>query len=242
MIPFAAIDLREGACVQLVGGSYEDERIRLEDPLAHARTLYDGGLRHLHVVDLDAATQRGSNLEIIEGIARLPFTSLHVGGGIRTIALAERVASAGATKLVVGTRALEDPAFLGAMVTRFPRQVIVALDVREREVLTRGWKEGTGRDVISLLRMLDHEDLDGFLVTAVHLEGRLTGIDAELYREIVPLTSRRTYASGGITSRDDLHTLASAGCHGAVVGMALYTGAIALQTLVEETSDETLRT
>lgn len=242
MIPFAAIDLREGKCVQLVGGSYDDERVRLDDPVGHARALFDAGLRHLHVVDLDAATQRGDNLEIIERIGALPWSSLHVGGGIRSLATAERVALRGATKLVVGTRAIEDPSFLDEMLERYPRRVIVALDVHEREVLTRGWKERTGVSISSLLPRLDHGNLDGFLVTAVHLEGKLEGIDAALYREIVPLTARKIYASGGITSRDDLRALAGAGCHGGVVGMALYTGAISLQTLVEETTDETLST
>jgi phosphoribosylformimino-5-aminoimidazole carboxamide ribotide isomerase len=234
MIAFAAIDLREGACVQLVGGSYDNEAIRISDPVEHARAFLDQGVADIHVVDLDAATERGDNLKIIERIAMLSFRSIHVGGGIRSMERARSVHAAGATKLVTGTRAIAESDFLETLSTEFPFQVIVALDVQGREVLTRGWKVNTGKDIEATLLDVDRDTLHGFLITAVHLEGKLSGIDEDLYRDVVPLTQRHIYASGGIASRDDLARLSKAGCQGAVIGMALYTGAISIQTLIEE--------
>ena len=132
------------------------------------------------------------------------------------------LADAGASRIVAGTRALSDIAFREALAAELPDRVVVAVDVRDREVLTRGWQAGTGRRVEELARELSALPLAGLLVTAVHKEGALGGIDAPLYRELRAITALPIFASGGVTTMDDLAQLRDAGCHAAVIGMALY--------------------
>jgi phosphoribosylformimino-5-aminoimidazole carboxamide ribotide isomerase len=139
MIVIPAVDLREGACVQLVGGEYDAERVRLEDPLAVAQGWARLGFTRLHVVDLDAATGRGSNAELVREIMRDCGMVVQVGGGVRDEERVERLLDDGASAVVVGTRAIEDPDWLAEMAERYPGELIVAADVRDRRVVTRGW-------------------------------------------------------------------------------------------------------
>jgi phosphoribosylformimino-5-aminoimidazole carboxamide ribotide isomerase len=236
VILLPAIDLRDGACVQLVGGDYDAERVRVPDAVAQARRFVEVGAKRLHVVDLDAATGRGDNTSLVERIVREAGVPVQVGGGVRSVERARALVGLGADRVVVGTRAVEDRAFLEELVAALPGRVIVALDVRGTEVLVRGWQGGSGRDVLELARELDTLELAGLLVTAVHLEGKLEGIDAPLYRSLVPATRHPVLASGGVTTLDDLRALALLGCAGAVAGMALYTGRIDLREALEALS------
>lgn len=229
MIALPAIDLREGACVQLVGGEYDAERVRITDVLGQARRFRDAGFSSLHVVDLDAATGRGDNTGLVDRLVRESGLVVQVGGGVRTIERAEALLDLGAERVVVGTRAVEDPAFRAELAARRPGRVVVAIDVREREVLVRGWAEGAGRHVTDLAKELATLPLAGLLVTAVHLEGALGGPDVKLYQELRDVTAAPLFASGGIRSLGDLEELEAAGCVGAVIGMALYTGALDLE-------------
>jgi phosphoribosylformimino-5-aminoimidazole carboxamide ribotide isomerase len=219
-----AIDLREGACVQLVGGAYETERVRFPDPLAVARLWRAAGFRELHVVDLDAATGRGSNTRVIETIAREAGCALQIGGGLRDDDAVERLFDLGAARVIVGTRAIEDPAWLRRLAAAYPGRVVLAADVRGREVVTHGWATQSSLDISALLERSSALPLAGVLVTAVHLEGQLMGIDEALVRQVVDRCAQPVLASGGIRSRADLASLASLGCAAAIVGMALYTG------------------
>jgi phosphoribosylformimino-5-aminoimidazole carboxamide ribotide isomerase len=225
MIAIPAVDLREGACVQLVGGSYDDERVRLDDPVSVARRWRELGFRQLHVVDLDAATGRGCN---DDAVARILHDSdgvdVQVGGGVRSLERARALLAAGAARVVAGTRALEDAAWLRDLLDEFPSRVVVAVDVRDRVPVVRGWSESTALDLTTVLDNLGGLPLAGILVTAVAVEGRLGGPDLPLMTSIARATRQRVIASGGISSTDDLDALARLGVWGAVIGMALYTG------------------
>ncbi|HTJ84665.1 MAG TPA: 1-(5-phosphoribosyl)-5-[(5-phosphoribosylamino)methylideneamino] imidazole-4-carboxamide isomerase [Polyangiaceae bacterium] len=221
-----AIDLREGACVQLVGGSYEDERVRLPDPVAQAVRFRDAGFTHLHVVDLDAATGRGSNRAVVLDLLRVPGLAVQIGGGIRTKEDADALLEGGADAIVVGTRALEDRPFLEDLARAHPQRVVIALDVRGREVVTRGWSAGSGREVEGVLDDVAALPLRGALVTAVHVEGSLAGVDEALYRDLVQRSTLPIIASGGVGAMRDLELLAAAGCAAVVIGMAIYSGAV----------------
>jgi phosphoribosylformimino-5-aminoimidazole carboxamide ribotide isomerase len=146
VIAIPAIDLREGSCVQLVGGSYAEERVRVKDPLDALKRWRGYGFKTFHVVDLDAALGKGSNEE---AIARLlshePGLTFTVGGGVRDAGRVEALLALGASYAVVGTRAIEDRAWLAEVAERFPGRVVVAADVRGREVVTRGWTAGSAR-------------------------------------------------------------------------------------------------
>ena len=235
MIVLPAVDLREGACVQLVGGAYADERVRLDDPLAAAREWARLGFRRLHVVDLDAATGRGSNAAVVEELVRHGgFDAVQVGGGVRDEDAVDRVLALGAAAAVVGTRGVEDPDWLAEAAERFPGALVLAADVRERMVVTRGWERTLPTRVTDLVEALAGVPLAALLVTAVHREGQMQGVDRRLIEDVVEVATVPVLASGGVGSVQDLRVLADCGAAGAVVGMALYTGALDARAVAEE--------
>lgn len=234
MIAYAAIDLRGGRVVQLVGGSPADERVSRPDPAAVAREWLDCGFAALHVVDLDAALGTGSNedaiLAVIEAAGPVP---VQAGGGVRSTRRAAALLEAGAARVVVGTRAVEDRTWLEELAGEFPQRVVVAADVRGDEVLVRGWTAGSGRSAAAFLADLEGLPLAGVLVTDVAREGRLGGADHARFAELAAAAPHPLLASGGITSAADLDALAGAGVAGAVLGMALYTGVLDARATAE---------
>lgn len=234
MIAIPAIDLREGACVQLVGGSYDAEQVRLEDPPAVAHQWEYAGFSRLHIVDLDAATGRGSNDQVVREILRATALEAQVGGGIRDIDRVEALLEAGATRVVLGTRAVENPDWLAEVAETFPGSVIVAADVIERHVVTHGWGQLTRRHISDLVSELNALPLAGIMVTAVHKEGRMEGTDLPLMEDVAEESEHPVCASGGIGSIGDLRALSDTGVASVVIGMALYTGALNASAVAEE--------
>jgi len=234
MIVIPAVDLREGACVQLVGGSYANEQVRLENPLEVARGWARAGFTRLHVVDLDAATGRGNNAAIVRDILGEVPANIQVGGGVRSGDTIEKLLDEGATWVVLGTRALEEPEWLAGTASSFPGQLIVAADVRERQIVTRGWARTLSRTVLDAIEQLNDIPLGGVLVTAVHREGQLAGTDLFLMEDVAELSVHPVIASGGISTVSDLRELSDRGIAAAVVGMALYTGALDARSVAKE--------
>ena len=234
MIAIPAIDLRSGACVQLVGGSYEQERVHLDDPASVARDLSAHGFRRLHLVDLDAATGRGSNADLIRDMLADRTLEMQVGGGIRSGETIERLLAEGARNIIVGTRALEEMEWLAEMTSLFPGELIVAADVRERRIVTRGWTRTLPRDILDAVAELNDLPLAGILVTAVHREGQLGGTDLPLMEDVAELSEAPVIAAGGVASMNDLRALADRGVAATVIGMALYTGTLDPRLVAEE--------
>ena len=231
MLVIPGLDLREGTCVQLVGGSYADERVRIDEPLLVARRWARAGFERLHVVDLDAATGRGSNAALIRRLLAERGLEVQVGGGVRSEEEIRGLLDLGARYVIVGTRAIEEPAWLAAAAVEFPARLIVAADVRGRRVTTRGWERVIDRDVLEVAAALDPLPLAGVLVTAVDREGRLAGPDLDLMGRVLERLRLPLYAAGGIGTIDELRSLAELGCHAAILGMALYAGALDLPSL-----------
>jgi phosphoribosylformimino-5-aminoimidazole carboxamide ribotide isomerase len=236
MLVIPALDLRDGACVQLVGGDFANERVRLADPIAAAQRWVDAGFPRLHVVDLDAAMDRATNASLVSEILRGLRAEIQVGGGVRSTERIAALLDAGAAQVVVGTRALEDPRWLAEQARRFPERIIVAADIRGRQVAVRGWTTTLARDVLDVVSSLAMLPLAGLLVTAVDVEGQMRGPSLDITREIVRATPLPVIASGGIGSVDDLRALAECGAHAAVVGMALYTDTIDARDVAREFS------
>ena len=226
MIAIPAVDLRDGACVQLVGGSFAHEKVRLENPVEVARSWAHYGFQRLHVVDLDAATGRGTNLPIVRSLLFDSGVPIQVGGGVRSGELVEELLEAGATSVIVGTRALEESEWIAELAARHPGEIIVACDVRERRVTTRGWTHTLPLDILDVVDELNSLPLAGLLVTAVHCEGQLQGTDLPLMEDVAEASHFPVFASGGITTMQDLRALEHRGLAGVVLGMALYTGAL----------------
>ncbi|TVP76600.1 MAG: 1-(5-phosphoribosyl)-5-[(5-phosphoribosylamino)methylideneamino] imidazole-4-carboxamide isomerase [Gemmatimonadales bacterium] len=226
--------MKGGRTVQLVGGRPEDERVSLPDPGAVARRWREMGFGCLHVVDLDAALGTGDHLALIgqlveearRGADDAPPVEIQVGGGIRDDGRAAAVLDAGADRIIVGTRALEDRPWLEALARRHPGQVAVAADIRDGFVLSRGWTESTGLEVGRFLEGLGGLPLAGVLCTDVGREGRVEGIDREGVSRVLAASPHPVWISGGVSTARELTFLAEAGARGAVLGMALYTGAL----------------
>lgn len=219
-----AIDVRGGACVQLVGGDYDAERVRLEDPVAVAGRWLDAGYRLLHVVDLDAATGRGENSATIAAIVKRAAGRAQVGGGLRGRADAARWLALGAVRVVVGSLAFDAPESLAWLAWEFPGKVVVAADVREQALVAGGWTREVEESLDLALARFEDLPLAALLVTAVHREGRMQGVDEALVARVAGASRHPVIAAGGIGSDQDLATLARAGASAAVVGMALYLG------------------
>ena len=234
MIAYAAIDLKGGRVVQLVGGRPEDERVSLPDPVAVARQWTELGFRALHVVDLDAALGTGSNREAIREILAAVDAPVQVGGGVRDDDAARTLLEAGAARVVVGTRGVEDPDWLAALAERWPGRIVLAADIRDGRVVTRGWTETTALEATELLARIDPLPLAGVLVTDVSREGRMLGADADRFATLAAATRHPLIASGGIKNIDDLRALAARGVAGCVLGMALYTGAVDPRAIARE--------
>lgn len=212
--------------MQLVGGSYSAERVRLPDPSAVARSWTDAGFSRLHVVDLDAATGRGSNLNLVRDILAESAVPVQVGGGVRSEERAQELFDAGASRVIVGTRALEEEDWIADLAARHPGGIVVACDVRERRVTTRGWVRTLPIDIIDAVETLNAFPLGGILVTAVHREGRLQGADLPLMEDVAEASHFPVLAAGGVASMQDLRALEHRGVAGVVIGMALYTAAL----------------
>lgn len=233
MIVAPAVDVKGGRCVQLIGGKPEDERVSLPDPVAVAWRWWTAGFAVLHLVDLDAALGSGDNLEILTELVGATPAVTQVGGGIRDDFRARALLEAGADRIIVGTRALDDATWLEDLCSRHPGQVMVAADTRDGTVLRKGWTESSGLALEGLLGRLTALPLAGVLVTDVGREGRLGGIDPRSTADAVRASAHALWISGGITTEEDLLLLERQGTAGAVLGMALYTGALSAERVAE---------
>lgn len=235
MIVYAAIDLRGGRVVQLVGGVPEDERLSLPDPAAVAGDWIRAGFTALHVVDLDAALGTGSNAAAVTAVIHAAGSvNVQVGGGVRTTERVQELLEEGAGTVVVGTRGVTDPHWLEEIATRWPDRIVLAADVRGDDVVVRGWTAAAGMNVDALLARIADLPLAGVLVTDVAREGRMSGADTLRFRHLAALSPHPVLASGGIAGAADLAALSRTGVAGAVVGMALYTGALDATSVARE--------
>lgn len=234
MLAIPAIDLRDRHCVQLVGGDYEAESVRLDDPVAVARRWAAAGFSRLHVIDLDAATGRGDNRDLVRDLLRQITLPIQVGGGVRDDAALASLLEDGADQVIIGTRGIEDPSWLIERASESPGRIILAADVRDRTVVSKGWTARTKLSLADILSELAEAPLAGVLVTAVHREGKMEGTDLPLIEEAVQASPWPVIASGGIGSLQDLRNLEDRGVAAVVLGMGLYTDALDPRIVAEE--------
>ena len=223
MIAVPALDLRQGRCVQLVGGRPEEEPVSLPDPLAVARGWDALGFQSLHVVDLDAALGTGDNLDLIVALLESSDADVQVGGGVRDADRVALLVDAGASRVVVGTRALDDRDWLVRSAELHPNRLVVAVDTRDGIVLRKGWTEATELRAEAFLPTLADLPLAGILSTDVGREGRLTGIDRDGCARVIGTSPHPVWIAGGVTTMDELEYLDMTGAEGVVLGMSLYT-------------------
>jgi len=230
MIGIPAIDLRGGKVIRLKYGDPANQTTYGDDPVAMAERFASAGAELIHVVDLDAALSDGDNREVVRAICAAVDVPVQTGGGLRDLAAVEAVLEAGASRAVLGSAAL-DPAVLGEAVARFGEAIVVALDVRGREVMIKGWTQGAG-PIAELLPRLAAQGAPRFLCTQINVDGTMDGPDLALYREAIAASTAPVIASGGVHQASDLPALAATGVEGIVIGKAIYEGTISLAEVV----------
>jgi len=231
MIVIPAIDLRGGRCVRLFRGDVGAETAYDDPPVEIATRWEAEGARRLHVVDLDAARDEGSNRDLVKEITRNVAIPVQLGGGIRTLDAIEQAIEDGAARAILGTVAAGSPAFVAEAVSRFGDAIVVAVDVREGYVMRNGWTV-QGPPLEEALAALNEAGAPRYLVTSIARDGTMDGPDLELYERILSLTDRQVIASGGIRVADDVWALRELGLEAAVVGKALYAGTLKIEEVV----------
>ena len=224
-----AVDVASGQAVRLVQGEAGSET-GYGDPLDAALQWQRDGAQWIHLVDLDAAFGRGSNRELLAHVVRSVDVQVELSGGIRDDESLRAALATGATRVNLGTAALEDPGWTARAIAEFGDQVAVGLDVRGTTLAARGWTQ-EGGDLWETLARLESDGCARFVVTDVTKDGTLRGPNLELLRGVCARTRRPVVASGGVSSVADLQALAQLvplGVEGAIVGKALYAGAFTL--------------
>ena len=224
-----AVDVADGQAVRLVQGELGSET-SYGSPLEAALQWQADGAEWIHLVDLDAAFGKGSNRELLADVVGRLDVKIELSGGIRDDASLDAALATGATRVNLGTAALENPDWTARVVAQFGERIAVGLDVRGRTLAARGWTQ-EGGDLFQVLERLDRDGCARYVVTDVTKDGTLQGPNLDLLRQVCAATDRPVVASGGVSSLDDLRAIASLtplGVEGAIVGKALYAGAFTL--------------
>ena len=234
MIAIPSLDLRDGVCVQLAAGSYDEEVIRIPDAVGVQLAWQRYGFHHLHITDLDAMTGRGSNGDLIHIILSQTESEVQIGGGIRTRESIQELLNEGARRVVIGHRALEEPDWLAEMSALFPGSIVVAVDVRDRKVLAQGWARARPILVLDLIDELNRLPLAGLLIYASPSEDMSGGAHLSLLEDAVDAADYPLLAAGNFTGLADLRAIADRGVSAAIIGVALYTGVVDPRIVAEE--------
>lgn len=234
MILFPAIDLVGGKAVRLFQGDYEKMTVYNDDPADAAKAFVDAGAEYLHAVDLEGARDGGTpNLPSVRRIVENTPLRLEIGGGVRDRETVERYLDLGVERVILGTAAVNDRAFLEDALSRFGAKIAVGVDLRDGLVAIRGWKEVTDLSAMDFCRELAAMGLRTLICTDISRDGAMRGANRELYREMNAALSLDLVASGGVSTLEDIRELKAAGVYGAIIGKALYTGALDLKTALE---------
>ncbi|MGM0536429.1 MAG: 1-(5-phosphoribosyl)-5-[(5-phosphoribosylamino)methylideneamino]imidazole-4-carboxamide isomerase [Pseudomonadota bacterium] len=231
MLVIPAIDLKDGECVRLKQGRMDDATTYGDDPVAMAARWIEAGARRLHLVDLNGAFEgKPVNGEAVTAIARAwPDLPIQIGGGIRSAETIEHYLEAGVSYVIIGTRAVKEPAFVGEMCRAFPGRVIVGLDARDGFVATDGWAEVSTMKATELARRFADDGVSSIVYTDIARDGMMSGVNVETTAQLAREGGLPVIASGGVTNLDDLRALIAAGepgILGAITGRAIYEGSL----------------
>lgn len=229
--PIPAVDIRGGRCVRLVQGDFSRETRYADDPTEMARHWESHGAQRLHVVDLDGARDGiRANANVIARLIAGVSVPVQVGGGVRSLETARELLEQGADRVVVGTRAVEEPDALTDWIHVLGADhLVVGVDARDGKLATRGWMNPTDLGVVEFCERLEGLGVRRVIYTDVGRDGLLSGPNVETTREIARTTRLAVIGSGGVSSVEHLKALSAAGAEGAIVGTALYEGRLSLK-------------
>lgn len=237
MIVIPAIDLRNGKCVRLRHGDIKEETVYSDDPVGVAKKWIQAGARRLHVVDLDGAfTGEPKNLDWAVRIKKETGAVVQLGGGLRTIDVMERVLKAGIDYIIIGTTVVEEAGLAQMAFERFKKQLMVALDVRNGVVAIHGWKDDSGFPLDETLAIVEKLGGNEIIFTDIGRDGTLEGVNDKAVQGVMAKTKMKVYASGGISSLEDISKLTAIQSPGCIVGKAIYEGKLDLSKAIQMAS------
>lgn len=233
MLIYPAIDLYDGKAVRLYKGDYDQMTVYSEDPPAIAEAFVAAGAGRIHTVDLEGARDGTTpNFDTVCEIKRRSGAFVEIGGGIRDDDTVARYLDTGIDRVILGTAAVRDRAFLERMVGRYEERIAVGIDVRDGLVAVSGWTELTEYGLKEFARMMQDTGVQTIICTDISRDGAMRGTNRGMYAELSEELGIDIVASGGVSTLDDVKALAALGIHGAIIGKAYYTGAIDLAEAV----------
>ena len=234
---FPAIDLFDRKAVRLLHGDYAKMTVYSDDPLAVAQDFVACGAKNIHMVDLEGAKSDSvstPNLSVVEQVARETGLFVEIGGGIRDMETVERYLAAGVSRVILGTAAVNDEAFLREAVARHGEKIAVGADVKDGCIAIKGWLEQSAFTLEDFLAKMQTIGVKTVICTDISKDGAMKGTNRELYSGLSKKFAMNIVASGGVSSMDDIKALADMNLYGAIIGKAYYTGAIDLAAAIKE--------
>ena len=230
MIIFPAIDLYDKKAVRLYKGDYKKMTVYSSDPVSVAKAFASSGATHLHLVDLEGAKDGSTpNLDVIAEIASGTDLFIEVGGGVRNMETAEKYLKKGVSRVILGTAAVNDKAFLKAAVSEYGEKIAVGADVLDGKIAVRGWLETADVTLGDFLSEMQSIGVKNVICTDISRDGAMRGANIALYGKLSKEYNMEITASGGVSSIDDVVKLKNFGLYGAIIGKALYTGDLDLK-------------
>ena len=230
MLLFPAIDLYDHKVVRLLKGDYQKMTVYSEDPVATARGIEADGGRWLHLVDLEGAKDGTTpNFDVVAAICQETKLQVEIGGGIRSLEMIERYLNAGVARVILGTKAVTDEDFLRDAVRRWGDRIAVGVDAKDGKVAVKGWVEVLDVDMFDFLWKLRSIGVKTAIVTDISKDGAMKGTNLPLYERLSRLDGIDITASGGVSTLEDIRALRDMGLYGAILGKAMYNGAIKLK-------------
>ncbi len=234
MIPIPAIDLKDGKCVRLRQGRMDEVTVYSDQPGQMAKKWESVGAELLHVVDLDGAFAGTlKNLKQIKDIVRSVKMPIEVGGGIRTMETIDSLVAAGVSRIILGTKAIDDPDFVKEAAAKHPGRIVVGIDAKNGKVAVRGWAEVTKMDALELAKKMSKYNIADIIYTDIKRDGMLTGPNLEAVKTMAMYACVPVIASGGVSNLKDIKDLCKIrGIKGVITGKALYDGTLSLREAI----------
>ena len=231
---FPAIDLYDGKAVRLYKGDYSEMTVYSHNPIEIARDFEASGATCIHIVDLEGARDGTTpNLEIVKQIARETSLFCEIGGGIRSMETVDTYLSAGVQRVILGTAAVNDPAFLKAAVEKYGEKIAVGVDIKDGFVAIKGWTEKSRYSCFDFCQKMQDLGVKTLICTDIAKDGAMKGTNRSLYKQLSETFSLDITASGGVSSMEDIIALRNLNLYGAIIGKAYYIGAIDLKEALE---------
>jgi len=231
---FPAIDLYGGKAVRLFKGDYAQMTVYSDDPLSVARDFEAQGAKFIHLVDLEGAkTGLTPNIETIKKITAGTSLFTEVGGGIRSMEVIDRYIESGVDRVILGTAAVQNEGLVKSAVAKHGDKIAVGIDIKDGCVAIKGWTESSGIDAFEFCGKMESLGVATVICTDISKDGAMQGTNRELYKELSEKFSINIIASGGVSTIEDIKSLAAMDLYGAIIGKAYYTGSISLSKAIE---------